>query len=69
MGGEGDTIVTSRIKCNYGAEMTALNIGHFAGSGIGPVPKYPTVGEFSHVQKSHKRLSHLRPGLFTHHAL
>ena len=29
-------------SCNYRADMTVLTVGHFAGMGVGIVPKYPT---------------------------
>ena len=36
---------------NYRAEMMALNAGHFAGLGVGHVPKYLTVWESRRVPK------------------
>ena len=40
-------------RCNHGAEMTALNVGRFAGSGVWHVPKYPNIGECRGVQECH----------------
>jgi hypothetical protein len=31
-----------RVTCNYRAELTVLTVEHFAGLGVGIVPKYPT---------------------------
>jgi hypothetical protein len=43
--------VTAPKKCNSGAELTALNVGRFAGSGVRHVPKYPSIGECGRVPK------------------
>src|SRR5688572_16859245 len=40
-------------RCNYGAEMMALNVGRFAGLGVGHVPKYLNIGECRRVQECH----------------
>jgi hypothetical protein len=42
-----------KMRCNYGAEMMALNVGRFTGSGVGHVPKYLNLGECGRVQERH----------------
>jgi len=42
-----------KTRCNYGAEMMALNAGRFAGLGVGHVPKYLNIGECGSVQECH----------------
>lgn len=39
--------ISQILRCNYGAEMTLLNVGRFAGLGVGYVPKCPNIGSVS----------------------
>ena len=42
-----------KTRCNYGAEIMALNVGRFAGLGLGHVPKYLNIGQCVRVQERH----------------
>ena len=46
-------VLIRNTRCNYGAEMMALNVGRFDGLDVGHVPKCLNIGEGRRVQVCH----------------